>query len=164
MYARGNDRCRIFRDDVDRLGYLGIVGFVAKRMRWSCLSYCLMDNHVHLLVETREPNLARGMQRLHGMHGQAFNERHGRSGHLFQGRYGSTFVTSDEQLWWTIAYIARNPVEAGLSDAPEGWPWSSHSAEARRNAPPWLDAERVLELVGRAGGDPRRRYAELIGA
>ncbi len=163
VYARGNDRRRIFRDDIDRIGYLGILGLVTKRMRWSCLSYCLMDNHVHLLIETREANLGRGMQRLHGMYGQAFNERHRRSGHLFQGRYGSTVVSSDEQLWWTIAYIARNPVGAGKCDAAREWAWSSHTAMRRAEEPPWLDSERVLELVGRGGGDPRRRYAELVG-
>ena len=163
VYARGNARGLIFRDDVDRVGYLGIVGLVVKRLRWHCLAYCLMDNHVHLLVEIPEANLGRGMQRLHGMHGQAFNERHRRCGHVFQGRYGSTLVTSDEQLWWAFGYIARNPVEAGLCATPGDWPWSSHGAARRGAAPAWLDTPRLTELFSRAGGDPVTRYAELVG-
>ena len=63
---------------------------VVVRHGWRCLAYCLMKNHVHLLVETPEPNLAAGMRRLHGLHAQRFNKRHGHVGHVFQGRYGAT--------------------------------------------------------------------------
>src|SRR5262245_9626283 len=86
-----------------------------------------MNNHVHLLLETREPNLGAGMKRLHGSYVQRFHARHGSSGHLFQGRYGAKCITTDEQLWTAAAYIAMNPVEAGLCRRPDAWPWSSHS-------------------------------------
>ena len=79
-----------------------------------CLSYCLMGNHVHLLIETREPNLGAGMHRLHGAYAQWFNRRHGFVGHVFQNRYESVTIENDPQLWVTAAYIARNPVTAGL--------------------------------------------------
>jgi len=65
---------------------------------WQRLAYCLMTNHLHLLVRTAEPNLADGMQSLHGRYAQRYNFRHERKGHLFQGRYGSTRITSDEHL------------------------------------------------------------------
>src|SRR5687768_12920597 len=78
-----------------------------------------MDNHVHLLLETREANLGVGMGRLHGSYAQHFNSRHGTSGHLFQGRYGSARITTDERLWTLAVYIAMNPVVAGLCRRPD---------------------------------------------
>lgn len=163
MYARGNDRRRIFLDDVDRLSYLRILGKTIVRTRWRCLGYCLMDNHVHLLVETPEPNLAGGMQRLHGSYAQLFNERHGRSGHLFQGRYGAVRMEDDAQLWTTIRYIVHNPLEAGLVTAPDAWSWSSHAALVAGDAPDWLDVERLLGYFGGIGGQPLARYRAMIG-
>jgi putative transposase len=161
VYARGNDRQRIYVDDVDRRTYLAILGRVVATKRWLCLAYCLMDNHVHLLIETIEPNLAAGMQQLHGNYGQMHNRRHRRCGHLFQGRYGAIRVTSDEQTWSVVAYIVRNPVEAGLCANPDEWPWSSHAATLGRASPPWLDVRRLLSYFEGAGGEPGRRYLEL---
>ena len=163
MFARGNDRRPIFRDDRDREGYLAAFGFVARRMRWSCLAYCLMENHVHLLLQLPEPGLARGMQRLHGLHGRAFNDRHARTGHVFQGRYGSNLQNTDEQLWHTIAYIARNPVEAGLCSAPEDWRWSSHAGVVRGSHPGWVDADALYRCFASLGGCGRERYLEVTG-
>ena len=92
MYARGNGGQEIFLDDADRWRYLAMLGDVVVRMRWRCLAYCLMRNHVHLLAETPAANLGAGIQRLHGRYAQKFNERHRRSGHVFQGRYGAVRV------------------------------------------------------------------------
>jgi putative transposase len=163
VYARGNDRQCIYRDDVDRTTYLRMLGRVVIRQNWRCLAYCLMNNHVHLLLETPEPNLGAGMQRLHGRYAQTFNERHGHCGHVFQGRYGSVRITSDEQLWTVAAYIARNPVESGLCERSEHWPWSSHAAVLGRPSPHWLDVERLLWYFDPTGGDGRGRYGEFTG-
>jgi putative transposase len=163
VFARGIARREIYVDDVDRRIYLATLGRVARRQQWRCLAYCLMPNHVHLLVETPFANLGAGMQRLHGDYAHVFNERHGRSGHVFQGRYGSVRITTDEQLWTTAAYVALNPVAAGLCQAPEEWPWSSHGwmADARRR-PGWLDVPRLLSYFEGLGGDPREHYAALM--
>src|SRR3954447_11971980 len=96
VYARGNKKADIFRDDADRQSYITLLGRVAGRCSWSCLAYCLMPNHVHLLVETPQPNLGRGMQWLQSRYALAFNRRHGRTGHLFEERYKSPKVTTDE--------------------------------------------------------------------
>lgn len=163
VYARGNRKQRIYEDDVDRAGYLMLLGQVVVRQRWLCLAYCLMHNHVHLLLETPEPNLAAGMQRLHGLHAQAFNKRHRHVGHLFQGRYGAVVVRTDEQLLTVVRYIALNPVEAGLCGDAAAWAWGSHAAVANRGAEPaWLDVRRLLAYFGAGGGDPRERYAEVV--
>ena len=164
MYGRGNNRRLLFLDDVDRLGYLGLLEAVIGRQRWRCLSYCLMDNHVHLLLETPEPNLGDGMRRLHGSFGRDFNRRHGLSGHVFQGRYGSKLLKTDGHLWTTAAYIAANPVDAGACAAPAAWRWSSHAAAAVAGAlaPAWLDLPRLFALLAGSGGDPRKRYLDAV--
>jgi putative transposase len=163
VYARGNRKQVIYVDDDDRAVYLRLLGEVVVRQRWCCLAYCLMKNHVHLLVETPEANLGTGIQRLHGLHAQRFNKRHKHSGHLFQGRFGSVVVKTDEQLWAVVRYIALNPVEAGLCRDAAEWRWGGHAAMiGGRAAPPWLDVPRLLGYFGAAGGEPRERYAEFV--
>lgn len=168
VFARGNDRQEIFADDTDRLVYLRLLGSVTEAMNWTCLSYCLMRNHVHLLLGTPDANLSNGMQRLHGCYAQAFNARHDRVGHVFQGRYGAKLIATDAQLLATAAYIARNPVAAGLCRRPEDWRWGSYGATVEGPGPSWLNVASLLEhfgldaaagarqlrLLATAGGDP----------
>src|SRR3954453_17804437 len=123
VYARGIRRTAIYVDAADRHRYIRLLRGVIERMQWRCLGYCLMGTHMPLLIETREPNLGAGMHRLHGAYAQYFNRRYGHSGHLFEDRYGAVSIASDPQLWLTAAYIARNPVTAGLVRAPVDWPW-----------------------------------------
>ena len=162
VFARGNGRQLIYLDDVDRLAYLAMLARVAAHLGWRCLAYCLMDNHLHLLIETPAPNLAEGMQWLHGRFAQRFNARHGRSGHVFQGRYGSVLMQSQAQVWTAVAYIARNPVAAGLCTTPRDWPWSSHRAVIGAAAVPWFDHERLLSHYDSLGGEPAQRYVAAI--
>ncbi len=146
VYARGNNRCQIFVDELDRRAYLELLGVTVSSFEWLCLAYCLMGTHVHLLIETRRPNLGLGLQRAHGRYAELFNARHGRSGHLFHGRYGSRRVTSDAQLVTVLDYINRNPVDAGLASTVDDWPWGSAGATACGRAPRWLAAPRVEAL------------------
>ena len=162
MTARGVTRQAIFRDDLDRRRYLNLLGRESRRVGWRCLTYCLMDNHVHLLLEVGQPDLSRGMQRLHGEHAQTFNRRYKQTGHLFERRFRTDPIRSDDHLWAAIAYIVNNPVAAGLTTTAEGWPWSSHVAVRDGVAQPWLNAERLFAYVGAGGGDPRQRYLDLV--
>ena len=164
MFARGNGKQAIYLDDDDRRTYLRMLGAVVTKHSWCCLAYCLMENHVHLLLETPRANLGVGMQWLHGLYAQTFNERHGRSGHLFQGRYGSVRVKTDAQLWMLARYLAVNPVKAELSGRPADWPWSSHGALVGSRLPRWLDHSRLLQYFAAAGGDPAERYSAMIAA
>lgn len=164
VYARGNNRQDIFSDGSDRRRYLLLLGQSVRRCRWNALGYCLMPNHVHLLIETSSPNLHVGMGRLHSSYAQAFNHRHGRSGHLFQGRYGAKRVTSNEQLITGVRYIALNPVTAGLAATASDWLWSSHRAITGQEAPPsWLAIDRLTQLLEGWSGS-RQAYAELTRA
>jgi putative transposase len=162
VFARGNGRQTIYLDDADRSAYLDLLARVVVWKRWRCLAYCLMENHVHLLIETPQPNLGSGMQWLHGRFAHQFNLRHGRSGHVFQGRFGSVLMRSDAQLWTAAGYIARNPVAAGLCDNPADWPWSSHSAVVDDAPVPWLNRGRLLSYFDALGGEPCRHYREVV--
>jgi len=148
VYARGNNREAIYLDDADRLLYLRLLGGVVCALRWRCLSYCLMGNHLHLLLETPDGDLSKGVQRIHGRYAQAFNQRHERSGHVFQGRFGAVIVESDGQLAAAAQYIAENPVDAGLCRYAHEWPWSSSYAAAG-SRPAWLDTSRLELLLAR---------------
>ncbi len=164
VFARGNDRREIFGDDTDRLVYLRLLGSVTQAMKWTCLSYCLMRNHVHLLLGTPDANLSAGMQRLHGCYAQAFNARHGRVGHVFQGRFGAKLIATDAQLQVTAAYIAHNPVAAGLCRRPEDWRWGSYRAILGGPSPSWLNVASLLEHFGLDAAAGSRRLMSLVAA
>jgi putative transposase len=85
--SRGDARRPIFSDDKDRLLFLDVLASIVCRFNWLCHAYCLMKNHYHLLIETPEGNLSRGMRQLNGVYTQSYNRRHRRPGHVFQGRY-----------------------------------------------------------------------------
>lgn len=124
VYARGVEKRPIFLDDHDHGEYVDLLRARARTSRWICRAYCLMSNHVHLLVETAEPNLGPGIQWVHGQYARYFNDRHDRVGHLFQDRFGSSRLWDDAAAGQIADYIAFNPVRAGLCERPEDWRWS----------------------------------------
>ena len=164
MFARGNNRQRIYFDRHDYERYEAGLATTIRRYGWHCLAYCLMPNHLHLLIETPEPNLGAGMQRLQGEFARSFNDRHGRVGHVFGGRYGAVLIGDDAQMSTVAAYIAANPVEAGLCADAGDWPWSSHARCAAGAAPSWADHERLLGYFAAWGRDRWRLYSEALAA
>jgi putative transposase len=161
LVARGNERRPIFVDDVDRSRFLERLGAAARRQEWQLLGWCLMGNHYHLVVEISAANLARGMRVLNGSYAQWFNRRHGRVGHLFQGRYGSVLVQTDAHLQTVLAYVALNPVRAKLCASPRKWRWSSHRATLGLEAPGLLALDTVLGYLGSTRSEARRIYLGL---
>lgn len=133
--GRGNERQDIFRDDRDRIKFLEIVHQVCDRFNWLCHAYCLMTNHYHLLVETIDPTLSRGMRQLNGVYTQAFNRHHSRVGHLFQGRFKAILVEKDAYLLELCRYIVLNPVRANMVRSAKDWKWSSYRATAGMEGP-----------------------------
>lgn len=136
VFARGVEKRAIFLDDEDRREYVRLLRAVAHQFGWHCRAYCLMKNHVHLVIQTRGPNLGRGMHMLHGLYAQLFNLKYGRVGHLFQGRFGSRAVRDEHQLAHVTDYVLDNPVKAGLCATRDEWRWSGEivSAELRVRA------------------------------
>lgn len=125
LTSRGNRRQSIYHDDHDRRQFLALRDQVVRRCEWRTLAYCLMTNHFHLLIETPAPNLSLGMHRLNGEYAKYFNERHSVDGHLFDRRFESRLIDTEEYLADALRYIAFNPVKAGLCAHPRDWPWSS---------------------------------------
>jgi putative transposase len=156
--ARGNERAPIYRNAGDRSHFLELLGEVVTDERWRVLSYCLMGNHYHLLVQTPVPNLSRGMRQLNGIYAQAFNRRHDRVGHLFQGRFDSRIVQADEHLLLAVRYVVRNPVRARLCRSPAEWRWSSHRATLGLTPPRFLDRATLLSYFGRERRHAVERY------
>lgn len=125
LFARGVDHLTIFRDREDRLAFLELLAQVVVRERWVCDAFCLMDTHVHLVVEARLERISRGMQRLLGTYARRFNDRHGRVGHLFGDRYGARVITDDAYLRDVVDYVILNPVRAGVAETAADWPWAA---------------------------------------
>ena len=147
--SRGDRRGEIYRVDGDRQAFTQLIGEVVKRYRWRIHAWCQMTNHYHLLVETPEPNLSRGMRQLNGGYANYFNRAHGRVGHVFQGRYTAINVQHDTYLLELARYIVLNPVRAKMVVRPEDWQWSSFSATAGYCEPDgWLTTNGVLSPFG----------------
>jgi len=147
--TRGNAGAEIYIEDSDRERFLVIFGNTVKRFRWICHAYCLMGNHYHLLIETPEPNLSRGMQYLNGVYTQWFNRQHGRYGHLFQGRFKSIVVEKEGYLLELARYIVLNPSRCGFVRSARDWRWSSYRATAGQiDAPEFLNTDWLLAQFG----------------
>jgi REP element-mobilizing transposase RayT len=151
VVSRGNARQEIYSDDRDRRRFLVTLRCVAERLNVACHAYCLMGNHYHLLLETPDANLSLAVRQLNGVYAQTFNRRHGRVGHLFQGRFSSKLVETDGYLLVVVRYIVLNPVRASLVAHPSHWTWSSYRAHAGEiDPPPFLTTDSVLAHFGTA--------------
>ena len=165
VMARGNARQSIFGDDIDRHAFLENLVRVARRFDWRVWAWCLMDNHYHLLVETRQATLSRGMREVNGVYTQAFNRRHARVGHVLQGRYKAVLIDRDTYLLEVGRYIVLNPVRAGLVTGVEDFPWSSyHAMMGAAPAPDWLAVEPTLAQFHAQRRPARRAYARFVRA
>jgi putative transposase len=122
--TRGNNGVPIYHDDDDRGLFVVLLHRTAAILDWRVHLRCLMTNHFHLLVETKAENLAQGMHRIHSRYAHAANERHRRTGHVFERRYASRVIESEIQLKNTALYIGQNPVAAGLCADARDWLWT----------------------------------------
>ena len=161
--SRGDRREDIYDDETDRQIFLSIFAEGIERFNWLCYAYCLMDNHYHLLVQTPDANLSRGMRQLNGVYTQAYNRRHGKTGHLFQGRYKAILVDADAYLLELSRYIVLNPVKAGMVKRAGEWPWSSYQAMVGGiPAPPWLSRDYLLAQFSKQRKAAIRKYQIFV--
>ena len=105
--SRGNARSDIYLKDADRHAFLNILDKVCQQYNWTIHAYCLMTNHYHLLVETPDANLSRGMRQLNGVYTQKFNHLHNRVGHIYQGRYKAIIVRREAYLLEMTQFVLR---------------------------------------------------------
>lgn len=163
VMARGNARQGIFRNVSDREVFLAVLKRVCERFDWRVWAYCLMDNHYHLLVETLEPTLSRGMREINGIYTQTFNRRHSHTGHVFQGRYKSLLIDEDAYLLEVSRYIVLNPVKAGICRGAADYRWSSYRQTiGQSTAADWLVVEEVLKLFSTNRGHGRQAYRKFV--
>jgi REP-associated tyrosine transposase len=161
--ARGNARQDIFLDDQDRQLFLSLLEKVSSRFGLLIYAYCLMGNHYHLLLETPQANLSRSLRQLNGVYTQAFNRRHGRVGHVLQGRFKGILVDKDSYLLELARYVVLNPVRARMVKKPETYRWSSFRATAGlQAAPPFLQADWLLAQFAKPRAAGQRRYWQFV--
>ena len=143
--SRGDGRDDTFLSDEDRIAWLETLAEVCKRFNWVCHAYCQMTNHYHMVIETPDANLSKGMRQLNGVYTQRFNRTHGRMGHVFQGRFKAILVDKDSYLLELARYVVLNPLRAKMVRRLEQWPWSSYHATCGQTAKPeWLHVDFVL--------------------
>jgi putative transposase len=188
--GRGNERRRVFADDKDRVRFVELLTEWVKRFGLRLHAYVLMDNHYHLLVETPQANLSPAMQWLGVSYTMWFNRRHGRVGHLFQGRFKAMVLEAETAALEVSRYLHLNPVRVdrlglgktarqqsahGLGSPPDArqvaerlerlrrYAWSSYRAYVGRSKrPTWLTTRRVLGMVGGRGlAEQQRAYRRL---
>jgi len=148
--ARGDRQEDIYETTNYRICFLDVLSDVCDRYNWVCHAYCLMDNHYHLIIETPDANLSKGMRQLNGVYTQKFNRSHKRVGHCFQGRFKAIHVDKDDYLLELSRYVVLNPVRAAMVRSAREWRWSSYRATAGQvKKPEWLKTDWILSMFGR---------------
>ena len=161
VLSRGNEQGNVFIEDEDRNNCINLLGEISSRFDVDVFAYVLLDNHYHILLRTNRPNLSKAMQWMGVTYTRRFNNRHGRSGHLFQGRFKSLIVENDAYLVELSCYIHRNPLRAGMVKRLMDYKWSSYPAYAYgKKAPAWLKRRIILSQFGEE--DPQLAYRRKV--
>jgi putative transposase len=154
----------LYRDDWDRYDFLRGLARVTAKTRWTCIAYCLMTSHYHLIVEVDDGVLPVAMQSLNLAYARNFNRRYGLRGHVQFRRYGSRRIEGEDDLLGRFRYVVNNPVEAGLCATPAEWPWSGYAGTVGlRPLASFVDPSRVLQCFHWPEVDPcaaLRRHVE----
>nr|WP_281391325.1 transposase [Alkalicella caledoniensis] len=155
MY-RGSNGEYIFRNNQDKELYLFLVDKYKERYGFKLYAYCIMDNHVHLLIETGKVPLSKIMQGIQQSYTQRINLKHSRTGHVFQQRYKALLCDWESYLLQLVKYIHLNPVEAWIYNG-LNYKWSSHQDYLKVNKKSVVEVEFILEMLG---GDIKRGVKE----
>ena len=165
LTSRGNERKLVFKDDTDRNIFLDTLHKVTQRYNWLCHAYCLMNNHYHLVIETPDGNLSKGMRQLNGVYTQTFNKRHKRVGHIFQGRYKAILIQKESHLLEVCRYVVLNPVRAKTVTGAKEWRWSSYRATCGIDKPhPCLTTDWILGQFAKQKRTAEKKYKEFVEA
>lgn len=159
---RGNGKQDIFFEEQDRYRFYLLLQEGVERYHHQVHAFCLMTNHIHLVVQVAEIPLSRIMQNLSFRYTRWVNWRHDRSGHLFQGRYKAVLVDGDSYLLELVRYVHLNPVRARMVPTPDEYPWTSHGAYCGRETLPWLTTDQTLAMFAEKRERAVRAYTAFM--
>jgi putative transposase len=178
VLSRGNNKQCIFSDAIDYDKYLELLSGALQRFALECHGFCLLWNHLHLLLTPGEFPIASAMQQLNSHYCQWFNHRHSRVGHVLQGRYRCKLIEEGSHFLNAMRYVALNPVAAQKVATPADWPWSSYRAAVALepgvvpltlhriwkalDAEDESDGRERLKLFVESGGHPDELWGPLI--
>lgn len=163
VLQRGNNRQPIFGDAADRERYLTLLLEHATRLKVAVLAYVLLDNHVHLLLLPSDASgLTQTMQALGRSYVRYFNDRHGRSGTLWEGRYRSAPLEASAYLLPCMVWLDTHPVRAGLCAQPGDWPWSSHRHYVGQRVDRVVTPPAAYWAMGNTPFAREAAYAEMV--
>jgi REP element-mobilizing transposase RayT len=163
--SRGNQKQSVFFSPWDKARFLDCLDEAHEKLDLLVHSYCLMENHYHLMLETRQANLSKIMHFINTSFTVYLNKRYKRVGHLFQGRFKAILLEAETYAQELSRYIHLNPLRAGIVRRPEDYPWSSlREYLGQRKPPRWLDTSFVLGLFGNEADDARLQYAGFISS
>lgn len=162
MILRGNAGQDVFHGEKDYLQFYRLIEEGQKRYNHRIHAFCLMPNHVHLVIQVGETPLSRIIQNLSQRYTSWFNRKNERSGHVFQGRYKAIIIDADSYLLELTRYIHLNPVRAGLVSLPDQYRWSSALSYAMEVKLSWLTMDWVLSQFADSRTLARKRYREFL--
>lgn len=159
--VRGINKRDIFLDDLDRLKFLEILGRMNTEGEYSLYGYCLMSNHVHLLIKEEKDPLHRTMKRIGISYSYYFNKKYKRVGHLFQGRFKSETIETEGSLLNCLRYIHNNPVKAYIVNKPTKFKWSSYNTYIGKEEDGLVDVNIVLNSFSQEKNLAIKRFVEF---
>lgn len=164
VITRGNDRQEIFRSREDFAKFLTLLSEVKEKLPFFLYAFCLMTNHVHLLIERRADTIGRIMHRLLTGYSQYYNHKYGRIGHLLQGRHKSILFQSEMYMGELVRYIHHNPVRARMVEKAEDYPYSSQREYLGLRPAGMVDVDPVLRLFHAKKEVSRQQFARFVTA
>jgi putative transposase len=164
VITRGNNRRQMFSSPADYEKFLGLLANQKQRLPFFLYAYCLMTNHVHLLIERQADTIGRIMHRVLTGYSQYYNRRYGRVGHLLQGRHKAILCQTDQYLSELVRYIHLNPVRAKMVRKPEEYRYSSHRAYLGLETTNLVDVDSVLRHYGAKKESARERFSQFVQA
>src|SRR6266849_30811 len=164
VITRGNNRRQIFNSPADYEKFLSLLAVQKIKLPFFLYAYCLMSNHVHLLIERQASAVGRIMHRFLTGYAQYYNRRYRRVGHPLQGRHKAILCQSDRYLSELVRYIHLNPVRARIVNQPENYEYSSHRAYLGMEPAGMVDVDPVLRHFGVKKSIASERYRQFVAA
>ena len=161
---RGNNRQAVFGSEGDFHAFLKAIADLKERMPFDLYGYCLMSNHIHLLVRPRKLSISRIVQSLLVSQTQRFHRFHRSGGHVWQGRFKSPVIQDDDHLLTVLRYIEANPLRAGMVERAGDYPWSSFACHGEGRNDPLLDAVASYEALATYAAVRQRRWSAYVHA